>query len=216
MKIPKNYFLVQVEKAYDDTIEFNGREIFLDIKFDPYRFARQYGVVYSTPISLPKGLEFDVVEGDKIYFHHLVTGAKSGVTIDKKFEDESGQQYKSANLVDWVEEENVYRVHWQQIYARVRKGKLKMLHHWNFVKQKVESEDNIKTKSGIFFKPEVEDITLHGTIVHMNDWLKNQGVKTGDEIVFSENSEYDMTIEGEKLLRMRNEDILALVQNERK
>ena len=34
MKIPKNYFLVQVEKAYDDTIEFNGREIFLDIKFD--------------------------------------------------------------------------------------------------------------------------------------------------------------------------------------
>ena len=118
--------------------------------------------------------------------------------------------------MDWVEEENVYKVHWQQIYARVRKGKLKMLHHWNFVKQKVESEDNIKTKSGIFFKPEVEDITLHGTIVHMNDWLKNQGVKTGDEIVFSENSEYDMTIEGEKLLRMRNEDILALVQNERK
>ena len=45
MKIPNNYFLVQVEKAYDDTIEFNGREIFLDIKFDPYRFARQYGVV---------------------------------------------------------------------------------------------------------------------------------------------------------------------------
>jgi co-chaperonin GroES (HSP10) len=216
MKIPKNYFLVQVEKAYDDTIEFNGREIFLDIKFDPYRFARQYGVVYETPRWLPKGLEFDVKKGDKIYFHHLITAAKGGVTIDKKFSNESGQDYKSANLVDWVEEENVYKVHWQQIYARVRKGKLKMLHHWNFVKQKVESEDNIKTKSGIFFKPEVEDITLHGTIVHMNDWLKNQGVKTGDEIVFSENSEYDMTIEGEKLLRMRNEDILALVQNERK
>tara|TARA_R100000808_G_scaffold24414_1_gene56188 strand:- start:352 stop:1002 length:651 start_codon:yes stop_codon:yes gene_type:complete len=216
MKIPKNYFLVQVEKPYDDTIEFNGREITLDIKFDPYKFARQYGIVYENPGWLPEGLEFDVKKGDKIYFHHLVTGAKPGVTIDKKFEDESGQQHKSANLVEWADDENVYKVHWQQIYARVRDGELKMLHHWNFVKQKTESEDSIKTKSGIFMKPEVEDITLHGNIVYMNDWLKDQGVKIGDEVIFSENSEYDMKIEGEKLLRMRNEDILALYNNEGK
>tara|TARA_R110002012_G_scaffold156245_4_gene317129 strand:- start:520 stop:1170 length:651 start_codon:yes stop_codon:yes gene_type:complete len=216
MRIPKNYFLVQVEKPYDDTIEFNGREIMLDIKFDPYKFARQYGIVYEEPGWLPEGLDFDVKKGDKIYFHHLVTAAKSGVTIDKKFEDESGQQHKSQNLVEWVDDENVYKVHWQQIYARVRDGKLKMLHHWNFVKQKTEDEESIKTKSGIFIKPEVEDITLHGNIVYMNDWLKDQGVNEGDEVIFSENSEYDMKIEGEKLLRMRNEDILALYNNEGK
>ena len=91
-----------------------------------------------------------------------------------------------------------------------------MLHHWNFVKQKTESEDSIKTKSGIFIKPEVEDITLHGNIVYMNDWLKGQGVEIGDEVIFSENSEYDMKIEGERLLRMRNEDILALYNDEGK
>ena len=216
MRIPKNYFLVQVDKPYDDTIEFNGREIMLDIKFDPYKFARQYGIVYEEPGWLPEGLDFDVKKGDKIYFHHLVTAAKSGVTIDKKFEDESGQQHKSQNLVEWVDDENVYKVHWQQIYARVRDGELKMLHHWNFVKQKTEDEESIKTKSGIFIKPEVEDITLHGNIVYMNDWLKDQGVNEGDEVIFSENSEYDMKIEGEKLLRMRNEDILALYNNEGK
>ena len=216
MRIPKDYFLVQVEKPYDDTIEFNGREIMLDIKFDPYRFARQYGIVYEPPGHLPKGLDFDVKKGDKIYFHHLVTAAKSGVTIDKKFEDESGQQHKSQNLVEWVDDENVYKVHWQQIYARVRDGELKMLHHWNFVKQKTESEDDIKTASGIYFKPDVEDITLYGNIVYMNDWMKDQGVVEGDEVVFSENSEYEMTIEGEKLLRMRNEDILATVNDEGK
>ena len=133
--------------------------------------------------------------------------------MDQKFENESNQDFKSLNLVTWVDEENVYKVHWQQIYARVRKGKLKMLHHWNFVKQVTEDEESIKTKSGIFIKPEVDDITLHGVIVYMNDWLKKQGVKIGDEVVFSENSEYDMTIENKKLLRMRNEDILALVNN---
>jgi len=213
MKIPRDYFLVKVDKPYDDTIELNGKEMFLDIKFDPYRFARQYGVIHSVPVGLPKGLDFDIKKGDKIYFHHLVTGAKGAVTIDKKFENESNQDYKSLNLVTWIDEENVYKVHWQQIYARVRKGKLKMLHHWNFIKQKTEDEDSIKTKSGIFIKPEVDDITLHGVVVHMNDWLKEQGVKIGDEVVFSEDSEYDMTIENKRLLRMRNEDILALVDN---
>ena len=63
---------------------------------------------------------------------------------------------------------------------------------------------------------EVEDITLHGYIRHMSDWMKKQGVKIGDEVVFSENSEYDMDIDGKKLLRMRNADILALVENEGK
>lgn len=213
MKIPKDYFLVKVDKAYEDTIELNGKEMFLDIKFDPYKFARQYGVIHSTPVGLPKGLDFDVKKGDKIYFHHLVTGSVGAVTMDQKFENESNQDFKSLNLVTWVDEENVYKVHWQQIYARVRKGKLKMLHHWNFVKQVTEDEESIKTKSGIFIKPEVDDITLHGVIVYMNDWLKKQGVKIGDEVVFSENSEYDMTIENKKLLRMRNEDILALVNN---
>jgi len=119
-------------------------------------------------------------------------------------------------LIDWIEKENIYKVHWQQIYARVRDGELKMLHHWNFVKQKTESEDDIKTASGIYFKPDVEDITLYGNIVYMNDWMKDQGVVEGDEVVFSENSEYEMTIEGEKLLRMRNEDILATVNDEGK
>ena len=216
MKIPKNCFLVEVEKPYNDTFEINGVELALDIKWDPYRLARQYGVVYETPGWLPEGLKFDVKKGDKIYFHHLITGSKGGVTIDKKFKAQSAQDFKSQNLITWIDKENIYKVPWQQIYARVRKGKLKMLHHWNFVKQKIEDEDNIKTKSGIFFKPEVEDITLHGNVVYMNDWLKKQGVKKGDEVVFSENSEYEMEIEGEKLLRMRNEDILAIVENERK
>ena len=216
MKIPKDSFLVEVEKPYDDTVELNGLEIALDVKWDPYRFARQYGIVYEKPGWLPEGLDFDVKKGDKVYFHHHITGSVGSVTVDQKFENESSQDLKSVNLVTWIDKENIYKVHWKQMYARVRGGKLKMLHHWNFVEQKKESEDSIKTKSGIFTKPEVEDITLHGNILHMNGWLEEQGVNIGDEVIFSENSEYEMTIEGKKMLRMRNEDILALYNNERK
>ena len=38
-------------------------------------------------------------------------------------------------------------------------------------------------------------------------------MKKGDEVVFSVNSEYDMKIEGDVLLRMRNQDILAKVED---
>jgi co-chaperonin GroES (HSP10) len=89
-----------------------------------------------------------------------------------------------------------------------------MLHHWNFVKQKVEDESEYMTNSGIYTKPEAEDEELHGYIEYMNDEMKSMGLKKGDEVVFSKNSEYDMQIEGEKLLRMRNFDILAKVEND--
>ena len=42
--------------------------------------------------------------------------------------------------------------------------------------------------------------------------LSNQGVKKGDRVFFSENSEYDMNINGESLLRMRNFDILGVYE----
>ena len=86
-----------------------------------------------------------------------------------------------------------------------------MLGHWNFVKQKVEDESNYVTESGIYMKPEAEDEELYGYVEYMNKELKDWGVKKGDEVIFSKNSEYDMEIEGEKLLRMRNFDILAKV-----
>ena len=207
MQVPKNYFLVEVEKPYEDTVEVNGVEVSIDITFNPLKFARQYGVVYEVPSWLPEGLDFDVKKGDKVYFHHLIT-ANSSNASQKSI---TNQDYKSEHLVEWIEKENIYKIHWQYLYARVRSGKLKMLHHWNFIEQKRESEEDIKTESGIFLKPEEEDITLHGHVEYMNDWMKEQGVKKGDEIVFSENSEYKMNIEGKTLMRMRNEDILAKV-----
>jgi co-chaperonin GroES (HSP10) len=214
VKIPKNYFLVKVEKPYEDTIELkNGKRIILNYTFDPLKHARQYGIVYQVPEWLPKGLEFDVKIGDKVYFHHMITASTGNVSVDKKFANASSQDLISDNKVRWLDEENLYSVHWDFIYARVRGEDIKMLHHWNFVEQKVQDEEEIKSETGIFLKPGVEDIELYGYIRHLSDWMKEQGIKEGDEVVFSVNSEYDMKIEGEVLLRMRNEDILATVED---
>ena len=213
LRIPKNFFIVEVEKPYEDTIKFNGMEFKINITYEPLKHARQYGIVYKVPEWLPEGLDFDVKVGDKVYFHHLITANTGNLNISKKFGEASWKDYESEHLFTLEEKENLYKVHWDHIYARVRKGKIKMLNHWNFVEQRRESEDDIKTKSGIYFKPDVEDVTLRGYVRNMNPWLKAQGIKEGDEVLFSTNSEYEMKIEGEKLLRMRNVDILAKVEN---
>jgi len=171
MRPIRDYYFIKVEKIHEDTIIVNGKELFMDTSFDELKHARQYGTVVALPVGLPKGLKLDVKVGDKVYCHHFLTSEENRV----KFHDD----------------EKIFSIHWTYMYARVRKGKLKMLHQWNFVKQKVEDESNYVSNSGIYLKPEAEDIELHGYVEYMNEDLKKLGVKKGDEVVFSENSEYD-------------------------
>lgn len=85
-----------------------------------------------------------------------------------------------------------------------------MLNNWVFVEQVKETEDDCKTESGIWFKPNPHEEELHGVLKHSNNELFEQGAKLGDRVIFSTNSEYVMKIEGEELMRMRNEDVLAI------
>ena len=214
LSIPKNYFLIEVENPYEDTFNVNGVELKLNILYEPLKHARQYGVVYKVPEWLPKGLDFDVKVGDKVYFHHLITANSGNLNISKEFGTSSWKDYESEHLFKLEEgKENIYKFHWQYIYARVRGEDVKMLHHWNFVEQKTETEDYIKSKTGIYIKSSKDDISLYGYIRHLSDWMKEQNIKEGDEVVFSTNSEYEMKIEGKKLMRMRNIDILAKVED---
>ena len=192
MKPIKDHFFIKVDKKTEDTTIIGNTELVIDTSYDPLKLARQHGVVVETPRSLPEGVNLDIKKRDTVYCHHLLT------------QDE--------NEIKFYEQELVYKIHWNDIYCRSRNGKLKMLYHWNLVEQKMEDEKDFTTESGIVIKPHMEEIELHGYIRHMNKGMKELGVKEGDEVVFSENSEYSMNIMGEKLMRMRNFDILAKIE----
>tara|TARA_R110000744_G_scaffold7674_2_gene26511 strand:+ start:71 stop:649 length:579 start_codon:yes stop_codon:yes gene_type:complete len=191
MKIIKDYYLIKVEKTHEDTVIVDGKELYMDTSYSDMEYARQYGTVLEVPNSLSFGMKLDIKKGDKVYCHHFLISEE--------------------NRLKYHEEDNVFKIRWDQIYCRVRKGKLKMLHHWNFVEQKKESKESYVTTSGIYIKPEREDEESYGYIEYMNKEMKSYGVEKGDEVIFSENSEYKMEIEGRKLLRMRNLDILAKI-----
>jgi co-chaperonin GroES (HSP10) len=143
--------------------------------------------VFATPVST--SYKFDVKKGDKVWFHHFVANKES--------------------KVNYLDEGDIYSTSIDNIYLRERDGELKSLHHWNFIEQIYEDEDSIKTKSGIYIKPEVEEITHSGIVRYISDSLKEMGVNVNDKIMFTKDSEYNMDINGDKLMRMRDVDILC-------
>ena len=65
-------------------------------------------------------------------------------------------------------------------------------------------------KDSIIFKNTSEE-PLVGTIRYINEQLEELGLKEGDEISYKPNSDYEFTVDGEKLYRMFTDNItLAL------
>jgi len=75
-----------------------------------------------------------------------------------------------------------------------------------------EMQEPEQSESGIFLESSASEVQLHGHAVILNSWMKDQGVNKGDRVMWSENSEYDMDIDGRKLLRMRNFDVLGVYE----
>jgi co-chaperonin GroES (HSP10) len=48
---------------------------------------------------------------------------------------------------------------------------------------------------------------LMGIMKYPNEYLTSQGVKAGDSVVFSPDSEYEFNVDGEKLYRMYDHQI---------
>jgi hypothetical protein len=63
-----------------------------------------------------------------------------------------------------------------------------------------------KTKDSLILKNTSEE-PLTGTIRYINDQLKSFGLNEGDEVCFQPESEYEFTVDGEKLYRMFTDNI---------
>ena len=64
----------------------------------------------------------------------------------------------------------------------------------------------MKAKESTIFKNTSEE-PLTGTIRYINEQLESFGLKEGDEICFQPESEYEFTVDGEKLYRMFTDNI---------
>ena len=64
----------------------------------------------------------------------------------------------------------------------------------------------IKREESVVFKNTIEE-PLVGTMKYPNDYLISMGVRAGDKIVFTPDSEYEFTVDDEKLYRIYDHQI---------
>ena len=182
-----SFVYVELEREEENKIKLsNGQEIWLDTSYERYWNARQYGIVKLVSKNIRKRVDdgLTLKKGDKVYFHHFC--------IDEKMSSEFGG-------------ENIYKVNYEQIYCIVRDGKIIMTMDYVFVRP-IKSEDKIK---GLYVQS--KESTKEGVVAHTNKFSKEDGFKVGDKIVFVKDANYDMTIEGERLFRMKNSEILCKI-----
>ena len=64
----------------------------------------------------------------------------------------------------------------------------------------------------MFLKANTEDKSNIGILKYANSKTEFLGAKVGDKVYFENNSDYEMDIEGERLFRMKNNDLIYVIK----
>ena len=187
-----NHFIVKVEKRFNDTLDVNGQEIYLDSKWNEFEHRICYGEIASAPIRHNTGAK----EGDTLFFHHHVT-TTDHFKVDEGLYLSTYQEYRPHSIA----------------YRRKEDGEIVMLGDWLFVEPaEVEKVDKV-TDSGIVTELgiNVKDRDV-ATVVAPTEYLKVQGVKAGDRVGFSKDADYKMKLDDGSIVFRMTEDHLLYVE----
>ena len=180
MKSIKN-FIISTDERYLNEIDVDGGRLVVNTEISErdYHFVNRVGRVVSTPIMV----ETPVEVGDLLIVHH---------NIFRRWYDVRGNERNSGNFID----EDLYNVALDQVYAYNKGDGWKAVPGYCFVKP-VEGREGV-----LEIRRE-----LTGVLLYSDDYLTSQGVYEGDMVCFSPESEYEFNIDGEKLYRVRTQDI---------
>jgi len=128
----------------------------------------------------PAAFDTDVKCGDIVYIHH---------NIFRRYYDIRGNEKNSGSYF----KDDLYFCSLDQIYMYNSKCHL----DYCFVKPIKEIEDLHNRKEKEYF----------GILKYSNSSLEAVGVKPGDLVIFTPNSEFEFIIEGERLYCMKSNDI---------
>ena len=138
-------------------------------------------------VSIPAAFDTDIKPGDDIYVHH---------NIFRRWYNQRGQERNSSTFF----KDDLYFAHLDQIYMYNLKCHL----NYCFVKP-IKEIDILKAS---------KEKEHFGILKYSNSSLERVGLKPGDLVVFTPNSEFEFIIEGERLYCMKSKDIAITHEHE--
>ena len=201
-----NEFTVEIKKPLKDTISFKSLELYVDPSFDKTRHTNRIGKV----VGLPRGKETKIKVGYEVLVVHtvLMYQVYKGVKTDPIY------------LMD--KERGHYRIENDLIimYRETPEDQWKCNHIYVLVEPiKADKEDY--TVGGLhlpdnFYNTKIQSnthgyIPQFGYVRHINEELRDEGVKVGDKVYFKDFGDYEFNLEGEIFYCMDNRDLLAVI-----
>ena len=183
-----NYILVELEDAYDN--EESG--VIVNTTIEEVKYVNRIARV----VAVPKGIV--VSKGDYIIAHHNIFRLRN---------DHKGNVVDSSFLING----NLYKVPLTEVFMYKQDKDWIALDPYCFVepiKDVVEGDGFNINSHEITHKGNIRNL---GVMKYANLGLREQGVKSGDIVLFKNDSEYEFTVDGKVLYKMGTRDILGVV-----
>jgi len=187
MKSPTDFIVRAVNgKRYNNTKEIAGLEIIINTSEENHKASNREAEVVETPI----GYNGPIKKGDTLLVHH---------NVFKFYNDMRGRRKSGRSFF----KDDLFFIDDQQFYMYKNKD------GWNSIGKYCFIEPT-SVKDSYLYKG-IKEEPLHGVVKYSNSQLKSIGIDTGCEVIFEPESEYEFTVDGEKLFRMFTNNIVAVL-----
>ena len=169
-------------KRYDNTRDIAGVDLIVSTSEEDHKFSNRYAEV----VELPLGYTGPIQIGDTLLVHH---------NVFKYYNDMRGRQKSGKSF---FRDDNFF-IEPDQFFMYKNCSTWNAYDRYCFVKPIAAIDSYIK-------KPFSEE-PLMGMMKYPNEYLLSKGVNAGDMVCFAPDTEYEFTVDGEKLYRMYDNQI---------
>lgn len=185
MKSPYDFIISPLGDNYNNTVKINGVDVTINTSLESAKYVNRLGIV----IELPMYYDGDIKQGDVVVVHH---------NIFRTYHDMKGRQTKSPEHF----RDGLYIVNSQRIYLYKNNSVWKSHLNYCFVKPIARIQNELLHS--------VDKEEKHiGIIVYPSRFQEdNLNLKSGSFVAFTKNSEYEFEVDGEKIYRMYDRDVV--------
>lgn len=179
------YLISPLGSEYNNTKSIGGVDFVVNTTIEDAAFVNRVGI-------MNRSISGEIPEGSEVVVHH---------NVFRTYLDMKGRKRKSNEYF----RDNAYLVSPDRVYMyRPPNGEWRATDHWCFIKpiEYIQDSEIIKTD---------KEQQHTGEVVYSNNFLESKGIKAGDVVGFTKDSEYRFDIDGEKLYRMKTSDICLIV-----
>jgi hypothetical protein len=183
MKSPFNFIAKPVNgRRYDNTKEIGGVELITSTSEEDHKFSNRYAEVVEVPLRYNGPIQI----GDILLVHH---------NVFKFYNDMRGKQKSGRSFF----KDDIFFIEPDQFFLYKHNGLWNAYDRYCFIKPIPAIDSYVK-------KP-FTDEPLMGVVKYSNEYLISKNIFPNDKVCFQPDSEYEFTVDGEKLYRMFDHQI---------